>query len=413
MQTLLEQFKECIRAFVEQSEDFLLLVRCTDNEAAIALKLLRDFDQENGSDVTLPFADDFVALEPYVAVAVERLREQRRLACDWLAEQNREPLPSPPATLSDHQRPPLRRLAEAMRYARSLLPSEGGHRLVWAMIPPRIADRASYRELVSAFSPQQGLRPAMQGLRLIFRDPTADAAPDSELAALPRVRIIRLDLSPAVLEQALVDEVEDEDQPEPRRMQSLLSLALLDSAHNRRTDAFAKFRVLLGYYQHTGDRQMQGFVMNAVGNVYQREGRLDRAQEWYECALEPAIESQDVRTFHGAVRNLADIAYQQGDYALAEQHFASAEQLSTRLLDSEAKAHDLEWRGLSQERQGAYERATGSWEDAATLCRAIGLVTPLKANLEHLARGYRHLGRLDRLAAVRAEIEQLPADQVH
>jgi len=407
MRKLLDAFKGELADFVEQRNDLLMLITCTENEAPITLKLLQDVEQENGTDVFLLFADDFIAPGPYVDVAIERLREQHQLAGDWLAEQDREPLPPLPEALGDQTLSPVRRLGMAMMFARSLLPREGGHRLVWTMVPQHIHNRDAYLDLISNFIPKRGLQPGMQGLRLIFRDEDDTETFKPELADGPRVRTRSLVLNQTVIRQALEEEAEDETQPDEQRMQALLSVALFDYAHQRSSAALEKLKVLLGYYQHTENTRMQAFVINTAGDVYQRDNQASRAQHCYECAVPLTIESKDAVGFHTAVKNLADLAFAQQDYPLAEQHYDSAQQIATQMLDPEAKIRDLERRGLSQEHQNAHDRAVISWEEAATLARSIGLPPLLHSNLEHLQRGYRKLGQTDQLAAANEELQHL------
>ena len=412
MQKLIDTFKAQIDDFIEQRSDFLMLLGCSQLEAPIALKIIQDIEQQNNTDVFLLFADDFIALQPYVDVAIERLREQYQLANAWLAEQGHAALPAMPTTLDDPHRPPLRRLAEAMQYARALVPREGGHRLVWAMLPQHIHDPEAWHAMVNAFAPHQGIRPGMQGIRLLFR-----AAPDCESAypvlfAAPRVRMNTLDLSQDKLEDSLAQDAEDESKPADQRMQALLKLALFDAAYNRKIPALSKFKILLGYYQGSTDYKMQAFTMNSIGDVYKRNDQLDRAQYWYECALPPIIEAKDPVIFHTIVRNLGDVAYAQQDYPLAEQHYSYADQLADKMLDPEGKIRDLEARGLSQEQQGAYDRALASWELAAQLARHIEQAPLLHIMLDHLERGYRKTTNFAKAAAVKTEQQQLQASEV-
>src|SRR5262249_22843908 len=150
-----------------------------------------------------------------------------------LAEKGEEPLPPLPASISDESQPADLRLRQTICFARSLVPREGGHRLVWAMFPQRISDRHEYLRLVGSFAPRDGIKPWMAGIRWILRDEagTADYAP--ELAKAPRVRLMNLDLGPAEIEASTREEAADAELPDEERMQAVLALALLDYAHNR------------------------------------------------------------------------------------------------------------------------------------------------------------------------------------
>src|SRR5215207_8480210 len=110
MQRLVDGLRGRMEGFVEQRDDLLLLLGCSDDDAALAAKVISDAEQANGTDVFLIFTDDFVLADPYVAVLGERLREEHRVACAALREEGREPLPPPPPALFDETQPPSSRL---------------------------------------------------------------------------------------------------------------------------------------------------------------------------------------------------------------------------------------------------------------------------------------------------------------
>jgi tetratricopeptide (TPR) repeat protein len=275
------------------------------------------------------------------------------------------------------------------------------------MMPLEIADWAQYLQLLSMLAPRKGIQSRMRGVRLLFRYQREVDPGDLSLAAAPRVRVQEIDLGPAAIEASLLAEAEDPELSDEERMQALLTAAYLDSAHNRFEAAFGKLNLLLGYYQHTGNLLMQALVIKGLGDVAYRNNNLEQAQRWYECALLPASEAKEASVLAELVKNLGEIAYQQGRFADAEQYFDGLDKLRAHLLDPEGKAQALEWRGLSQEKQAAYDRAGSSWEGAAQLCRSIGLPHFLMTNLRHLARIYKEARMPKRLSAVEAELRQL------
>jgi tetratricopeptide (TPR) repeat protein len=409
MRKLFERLHRAIVDFVEQRDDLLLLAACGPEDAALVLKALRDQERTSPSDVFLLFADDFTTPASFVTAAVERLGEERRMACEGLAEEGRPPLPSLPASLSDPSRPAADRLHEALAYARSLLPPGGGHRLVWAMLPAQIADRRAYLELVASCAPAAGVRPWMRGLRLIFRvEPDFDpkAAP---FVARNRFRVARLDFGPAALAAAMREEAADPAVPEGERMQSVLALASIDAAHGRAAQATAQYNQVLAFAQKTDNPLMQALVLNGLGDLAQRQGDVAKAQHWYECSIPPAAASEQPQVLAAVAENLAAVAYQRQQYADAEQYYDSLSQLKGILLEEDGKARALEWRGLSQEKQRAYDRAVASWEEAELLSRAFELTHRLRPLLEHLRRGYAQLRRNERLPALEAELRTLRA----
>ncbi len=405
MRVLVERLLREITEFVEQREDFVLLPAGSSDDTAILLAALRNVEQDLGSDVFLIFADDFVQSGPFVSVLVERLAEQVKVANQALAEERRTLFPDVPRELRDSSRAAPDRFRDAVVFSRALVPREGGHRVVWAICPAQIKNRVAYRELIAALAPTQGLQPWMAGVRLIFRDESADAA--DALSRTPRVRRLPLDFGPASLEGSLREEVEDSSRTEQERIQALLSVALLDSAHGRFAEANSKFMHLLGYYQQAKDLAMQAFVINAVGAVLHRTGDLPKAEEWFERAVPPAAEAKQPIILATIVRNLGDVAFERRNFSAAEQYYGQLDALSAHLLDPEGKVWALERRGLSFEKVGAMGKAVESWEGAAQLSRSIGLRTFLKTNLEHLERGYRHVRADAKLHSVQNELRDL------
>ena len=404
MLKLIEELQAKLTSFVEQRDDFLLIVSCSDADTAMVLKILQDVEQANSTDLFVLFSDAFESQEQFAAIVIERFAEQHKIACDALVEDGSEPWPPIPESARDIELSPERRLGLVMMYARSLIPREGGHRVIWAMCPTAIADRSAYLDLVNDFAPHQGIRPGMQGLRLVFRDEpdTGDFFPP--LASAPRVQMHPVDMGPEALQQALREEVEDEELPDERRMTALLQNAIIDAAHGRKEDAFAQFHVLLGHYQHTKNAPMQALVINAFGDIHHRDNDLEQARHCYECAVPPAIESKSAVILQMVTKNLADVAFTTKAYEDAEQLYAHTAELSGKMLHTEGRAEALERRGLCQEQLGDLEAAVDSWEQAAAFTRNLGIEERLHANLEHLERGYGVLQRTDQLEAVRTEL---------
>jgi len=342
---------------------------------------------------------------------IERLRLDHKLASAAFVEQGKPPLPEFPQSLGDLSRPPADRLRDAVAFARSLLPKQGGHRLVWGMFPQAIADRKEYLKLAAALVPFQRVQPSMRGVRVMLRDDPGTASFAPGLASAPRVRLRPADFGPGVVEDGLREDAENEKLSDDDRMNSLFTLASLDYAHNRTTDAVEKFQILLGYYQSTGNQTMQAFVLNGLGDVSHRAGDLERAREWYECAIEPATGSKQPVVMAVVVRNLGDVAYGQRRFADAEQFYDGWDKLAGESLDPDSKARALEKRGLSQEQQGAFDRAVQSFEAAAELSRNTGMPSRLRENLAHLARVRGRMGDSERAAAAEKEMKSLQGQE--
>jgi len=412
MRQLIEGLQHSLSEFIEQCDDLIMIVACSDNDAAIALKLAENLEQSSPSDAFLLFADDFCSFEQYVTVTLDRLQEQVNLANDWLQEQQRQPLPPFPEHLRNSEISPIRCLGEAMMYARSLVSHDGGQRLVWIMFPQRIADRRAYLEFVSGFAPRRGIHSGMQGLRLVFRDEPGTERFFPELARLPRVRLSSIDIGPDAIAQALKDEAENTALPDEQRMQALLQHAFLDAAHGRAYDALVQFKILLGYYQGTNNPLLQAVVLTGAADVYRRQNQTELARHWYECALTPAIEAGSPVALHTPVSNLADMAFERGELDQAAQLYEYADQLAGKMLYSEGMMYARTRRAECQEKLLDWQGAAATWLAASNLSRNACLTSSRAYALERLSDVYDRLGLAAEAQTIRQELEAFRQEAV-
>ncbi|MGF1581037.1 MAG: hypothetical protein ACFCD0_16860 [Gemmataceae bacterium] len=407
MRKLFEKLRDELEAFTEQRDDFVQLVDCSDDDVGFVLQTLREIDGANGSDVFLLFSDPFVDANSFVDVLVDRLRAEHKNACDWAIEQELPPLPAFPNSLDDTQQPPRKRLREGIRWARSLLPQGKGNRLIWGLLPMQVQDWEDYSLLISTLFPWDGVEPWMCGVRVVLRSGPELQQSVPRMAQAPRPRQTEFQLKQEQIQADLTNQANDESLHVEQRMQAILSLAVLDYAYDRLDDANEKYDHLLGHYQSTDNKAMEGFVMNALGDVAHKQGDLEKARYWYECAIAPAAEAKDPMILSGPIHGLGDVSYKEKKYDEAEQYYTELDKLTQASLDAERKARALEWRGLSQEQQQAYDRAEESWIIACDLCRKIGMSPALEVNLTHLARLYKQQDAPTQLQAVEAELEAL------
>ena len=388
MRKLLEQIQRGLRGFIEQRDDLVLFTACSDDDTPMLLKTLRDIEGSADGDMFLMFADEFTDANSFVDQTMERLRAEHCLADEQLKEEGGEPMPPMPDTLHDEERPPEQRLMEAVMWARSLLPRDGGHLLIWVLCPTRIVDRAAYLRLVNIFVPWK-IQPWMRkGFRFIFRDLPVGETVGAEISA-PRTRVMPVDLGPEALSDSLTDEAEDTSLPLNQRLQSLLMLSVMDMGHGRVSDALTKSEILLANYQLLGDKRMQAVVYNNIGDIYhhRQENKLDEAQKWYECAVPLASEVKDPVLLFTVVSNLGDVVYKQQMFPMAEELYRSADELAAKLGNPEARVLSLERLGLSQEQQQKFPEAMQSWAAAVKLCKLVGEMDPYQqTNQAHLDR---------------------------
>lgn len=404
MQALVDKVRSDLVDFVEQRDDLLLICPCRDQDVAITLQILRDIDESTGTDLYLFFSHEFRDAQGWVSAAVKQIETEYLRACEQARGDGKPELPPLPAALFDEQRPPAERLRGIISYSRDQVPQEGGHRLIWVMMPLSVVDIAAWRMLWSTLLPSHDVQPWMHRLRIILRE-VPEGSPIRN--RMPRVRRACPDFGPTALSAALEKDAEDPSKPELNRMQALLQVACLDYAHGREHQALERYQRVLGFYEGSGDLPMQAFVLNCIGDVFHRRGDLAQAQEWYQRAAKSIVKSPTLVIFATIVKNLGDVAYAQKQYPHAEQYYDGWEKLAAKMFDVDAMVRAEEWRGRSQEQQGAWERATTSWQAAVHISRKVGLKPYLKQNLQHLERAYLHQQMHPELAQVRQELGQL------
>jgi len=67
------------------------------------------------------------------------------------------------------------------------------------------------------------------------------------------------------------------------------------------------------------------------------------------------------------------------------------------MFDEVGLVEALEWRGKSQEKQQAFDRAVLSWAEAALVCKDFDLNDRLGPFLDNWRRGYQRLGMREEL----------------
>ena len=226
------------------------------------------------------------------------------------------------------------------------------------MFPMEVKDWASYLKLIVGLVPWDGIQPWMRGVRLVFRSTQEAGRFEPRLSNAPRVRRTKFELTQDQIEGAIADQINDEQAPVEQRMQALMSMAVLDYAYNRPEDAIAKYNHLLGYYQSTGNKALEAFVLNGLGDVAHRQGNLEHALERYECAAIPAAEAKEGMILASIIRNLGDVAFEQKRYGEAEQYFDQLDKLTAATLDAECKARL--WNGEGSARRSRRRTITQS-----------------------------------------------------
>jgi tetratricopeptide (TPR) repeat protein len=158
---------------------------------------------------------------------------------------------------------------------------------------------------------------------------------------------------------------------------------------------------------------MQALTANAVGEVCEGGGALERAQHWFECALGLAVESESALALIIAAQNLGKLCFRRGDFASAVQYFDGVTQVAPKLLDNETKSWALEQRGASEAALGQNAQAIQTWAEGANLCRNTDHTSGLRAHLTRLRDAYASAGSMDEQRRAELELASLGRELSH
>ena len=402
MRKLFEQLKALFRRFLAQRDHLILLVPCADSDVALLLQALRELDRESGSDLFLLFAEDFHTPQQFITDTCLRLQQQHQLLNEAVGPELSK-LPPLPDDFLASKSPVAVRLESGLRYAHSLIdPSQGQH-FLWGMGTGRISDPRGYLELLAHLPPNPDIRPWMRGARIFARVPGDFQLGTSPLAGAKRVLVRPFSIPPNIQEEELTTGAADEKAPMGDRMQAEVQLAYLDSAHKRYDQAVARFLKALAFFQWAEVPVMEGLVLTGLADIARSQGNWQQAQHLYACAVVPAAKDGNPLLMSTIVQNLAAAAFQEKRFSDAEERYGELATLKRSMIDEDGLAEALEWQGLSQEQQQAYDRAVLCWEEGALICKSFDLKHRLGPMVAHLRRGYRALGMREELRNFDAE----------
>jgi tetratricopeptide (TPR) repeat protein len=402
MRKRFEQLMRTFRQVLRQRDILLLLMPCSDNDAPLVLKALRDLDREIGTDVFLLYADAFQNSPDYlncIANQLEREHTETKAATDDRMEE----LPPLPTAFLDQTSPPTSRLQAGLGYSRSLVDPQLGQHHVWGLVPLQIGNTEAYLKLLAELPPSPEIRPWMRGARLIARVPADFQIAWSPLAYARRVQVEPFSIPPNAQEEELLSTAADPKAPLGDRMRAEVQLGYLDYAHSRFDQASQKFLKALAFFQWAEIPAMEALVICGLGDIARRQENWSEAQHWYACAVTPAAKAGNPILMATIVQNLAVAAFQEGRYPDAEQRYSELVTLKRVMIDEVGLAEALEWQGLSQEKQWAYDRAVVAWEESALIAKAFEMKDRLPPLLSHLKRGYQALNMREELETFDAE----------
>ncbi len=367
----------------------MLLVACSEAEAALMLKLL--LDQQNGSrnDLFYLISEDFNSVDLYVDAIVSRLHREFNAAAE---AGETDILPIPNGCNRSSGNTASARLKECFGYARSLVSPSTGHRIVWCLSPGTIVNLGAYERLLQECVSTGPIEPWMRGLRLFARLP-ATTTLGRLLAAAPFVEYFPFAIPEDASERELREDIKNPRLPLGDRSQSLLQLGFIDMAHGRADAAKQGLRESLAIAQQTNDPALQALSMIGLGDTSYKEKDFAKAKYWYECAIIPAGDGKQIMCLAMIAEKLGAIAFHEARFADAEFYYDQLCILKRSIPDENGLVDALLWRGRSQMLLVQPDQAVASFQEAILLCKSFDLAHRETECMGELRRGFEAAGR--------------------
>lgn len=404
MRKLFSDIEAQVAQFVEQREALSLFVTAGLREYITLCKILESFEQGASPHVfwlvTVPFEDP----QQYVSAAIAAFEARHEALAAALAASGGAP-PSPlPAARNDAKLSAEQRLRAVLCFARSQIPAAQELLLVAALLPSTIADASAYARFVDSLLEHEFPAPWCHHMRFVVREDAAQQNPPRDRV---RARRYAPDLSDHALVAALEAEVNDERQALPQRMQSLMILAGMDSAHRRTADALEKYTLLANYHCELGHMPATALALNGMGEACALANRPAEALQHFERALTPALEVKDLPTLSTITFNLAHLYQSQRAFQRAIELYDSLSVLARASLSAALQLTCHEQRGVCLRELGQDEAALEQWRAGVTLAQGVEMPDQQLNYLRRMAEHFASRQRTRELREVEQQIEQL------
>ncbi len=417
MKNALNELRENLAWFVDQSEHVTLVLAATDAEVAYALKMLDMVEGPRSSDLFLSFAHSIVDANGYTAEVMNSLRLQIAAVNEERKKQEGlEPWPELPAACDDLRIAPSMRIRHMLEYVRERIP-ETSNTIVLTLLPfsfEGVEAREAYSSVVQSLLPWDGAQAWMEGVRVILRDDR------DELLLIPRlleaevdhvVYYDNLDLSHEGLCAALAESATSVETSGHDRMMATVQLASLDLAYKRYGEAYAKWGLVYDFYdepepplsqgeaplspegqQSQGGAQaartMRALALNGAGDVLQHMGKVSDAKEKYQSGLALCEGENQLTVSLNLLLGASDCCIHLEQWEEAEGYLNLASQVATVLHQLWAKCDILDKLGVAMVSVGKNADAMVQWRACADLSCELKYYERAESAQEHLSAMY-------------------------
>ncbi len=386
MRRLLNQIGNRLQAFIDQRDDLALVLRSPAADALPLLKILEGLEEASTSDLYWIVTDNFIEPVAYANAIVRGFVTKHEVVRLTMEKRRMAPWPLIPRQILSEATPPVQRLRDLAAFSRTLLPVPDGGTNVWIFFPLEVANQTAFAGFMAECFRHDFPFPWCHHLRFLVREDPSDPALARRLAGAPRIQWYQPDLSTDAVNRALEAETADERLPLAERVAMLPILAGNDFAWGRYPAAMQKYELLLRYHASTNNYAMAAFALNGMGEVYEKVGALDRANQSYEAALIPASHGDHPAfpIWLNTVVNLGNLCVRQARWRDGEAYYDIAQQLATIARDATTKISALERRGVCQEYQGQLAEAEQSWRAGSVIAAQLQDVASCRGLLRRL-----------------------------
>jgi hypothetical protein len=370
----IEELKNTVHEFIDQSDDLFLVLSARDTDMPLVHKIIQGVDQEQPADIVLRFAEPSTASgSAYADSVMTSLEAQISEANTLRKEKSMSEWPALPAACHDSRWPERQRMHLAMQHVRGLFPKHEDHRILWCFLPAPMGPAAGYVSLVGGLLPRQGIEPWMHSQRIIARDDRDSPflVPYLRQQKVEGTLLYAVDFSTAAALDSMVEEVKNPDTPEPRRMQTLLQLAAADQAQQRHPEAIKKYAACYDYYQRQNQPVEQALCLSGLGDSLCVGGALAEGKQRYQqsMALAAPAGAPGLPVVMLVAAKTGDVCLTLGLFGDAEGFFELASQIAGQFLHLEFKADCMEKVGIARQSSGNPASAAEVWQHALGLCR--------------------------------------------
>jgi tetratricopeptide (TPR) repeat protein len=284
-----------------------------------------------------------------------------------------------------------------------------------------IADHGGFNRLINQVVAHDFPNPWCHHLRFIVREEPQNMA-GSPLVSLsspkplsmafkdiPSVVIHEPDLSPQAVNNVLEKTTEDESLPIETRLNALLLLAGGDFAHSRFDQALDKYSLILKYYSAMNNLTMSAIALNGMGEVYERTGDDEKANEAFEAALVPAShgEHPPLQVFQNICQNLALLRSKAGKWDQAASYWDCVQQLTVANRDASMKIRSVDQLGYCYYKSNRLDEAEKQWTIGSKLAASFENNELQNALLQRRRALYQEIGDREKELVVAAELDAL------